>query len=110
MFGQMPGDELAIAGAVVIGAGQHARTAAWHRRCRNSGRNGISPSAAISPLAHLVQDLARLGVLLGDDARGLGRRQIAQHAAAMVGSSHRHSSAVMMPSRPKAVLNQGTPA
>ena len=61
-------------------------------------------------VAHLVQDLAGLGVALGVDLGRLRRGQKREHAARELGSIHSISSAVMMPSRPNGVLNQGTPA
>ena len=57
-----------------------------------------------------MQDLARLGVLLGYDFAGLVLSQVREHGRAIAGLIHRYSSAVMIPSRPKIVLNQGTPA
>jgi len=60
--------------------------------------------------AGFVQDLTRLCISTGVDLIRLGRGQDARTPRANPGSIHRHASAVMRPSRPKGVLNQGMPA
>ena len=57
-----------------------------------------------------MKDFARLRIDLRFDARRLLGRKKAEYPLAIVGSAHNVSSAVMIPSRPKGVLNHGTPA
>jgi hypothetical protein len=61
-------------------------------------------------VAHLVQDLAGFRVSLGLDAVAWVEARKCSTPFAMLGSSHRVMSAVIMPSRPKGVLNHGVPA
>ena len=74
-------DERPVAGALVVGAGQ-----------QDEQRRGIDAAVVAAEghllqrrhlaVAGLVQDLARLGVLLGDHLRRLGGGQVRQHAPA----------------------------
>ena len=60
--------------------------------------------------ARFVQDLARLGVALFVHGVGLRRGEVGEDAAEIQGFTQSVSRAVMIPSRPKGVLNHGTPA
>ena len=72
------GDEIAIAGSFVIGAGQD-----------DEQRRGIDAAVVFTErdftqgghlaTAHFVQDLARLGILLGNDFAGLVFGQVRKH-------------------------------
>jgi hypothetical protein len=57
-----------------------------------------------------VQDLPRLGVGGRVDGGGLGRREVAQHAARQGGIEPQEKQRVMIPSRPNTVEYQGMPA
>ena len=97
-------------GALEIGAGQQ------HEQRRGIDAAIIAAERHFAELGHFavprfMQDLARLGVGGGVVIRRLvAPPDNATRPARCVGSSHSVSSAVMMPSRPNAVLNQGTPA
>jgi hypothetical protein len=79
----------------------------------NSGRRAprafLARSGHFFP-AHLMQDLAwfRISVRIG--LRALSCPQAGQQPFATSGASHSSSRAVTIPSRPKIVLNHGTPA
>jgi hypothetical protein len=57
-----------------------------------------------------MQNLPRLRILAGYWLRCLGGGEELRTPLARLGLSHKVCSAVMMPSRPNGVLNQGTPA
>ncbi len=99
-----------IGGSLVVGPGEHDEQ--WRR----------VDAAVVLAERHLLErghltgarfmeDLTGLSILLLVDCRGLGRREVAEHAPRQVRAHPaRHSSAVMRPSRPNGVLNHGKPA
>ena len=87
-----------------------SRRAASNRRCRSSAERHLAELGHLA-VAHLVQDLARLGVARRRRPRSPGwRRGGASTPRAIAGSSQSVCSAVISASRPKTVLNQGMPA
>jgi len=101
-------------GFLVAGAGEIAR-----RQQHEQGR-GIDaaiiaaerhfPQHRHFAVAHFMDDLARLGIGGVIHFGRLGDGEELQYAPRQRGSSHSISSAVIMPSRPNGVENQGVPA
>ena len=100
MLGQSSQHGGEVAGAVEIGAGEDDEE---RRRVDAAVVAAEGDLVQLGHLAeaHLVQDLARLGVGGRVDAGGLGGGELAQHAAGDRGSSQRVCSAVISASRPK---------
>ena len=106
-----PRDGVDVAGPLVVRARRAARRAASRPRCRNSGLNGISPSAAISPPRVSWRILPGCASRPGRSAWPGWRRATSSTPRASDGIRPTASaSAVMMPSRPNIALNHGIPA
>jgi hypothetical protein len=60
--------------------------------------------------AHFMKDFSGLGILFRYFFGGLRLREISKTPSAIRGAIHKHSSAVIIPSRRNTVLNHGTPA
>src|SRR5215217_5021930 len=96
-------DGLDVAGAVKIHPGQQEE--------QRGGINGavVAPEWHLAQIGHLaqpplMQNFARLSIGLRIELSSLRGGKRAEHAT--VGSTHSMNIAVMMPSRPKIVLNQ----
>ena len=103
-------DQCEVAGAPAVGAPPAPRTAASSRPNRSSARTGSrasTPSRCAAPHAGSCRARHRFA---GPAPSPVSAARKVSTPRASDGSTHRYSSAVMMPSRPKVVENHGTPA
>ena len=102
-------DGVEIAGALVVQPGQHDEQRRGVDAAVVESEGHFAEPRHLAPPG-LVQDLPGLSVGLGPLLLGLRRREKPQHAPGERRVDPQHCMAVMMPSRPNAVQNQGIPA
>ena len=103
-------DRFDVAGALEIHARQHDDRAASHRRCRNRAGTALRRDAPFRRCAVSCRILPGCASATGSTVFACVAARKRRTPLATDGSSHSSSIAVMIPSRPKAVLYQGMPA